>query len=86
MPGARCRGIQLSRQPSKWRRCCLAGVAMNARVVSVLDDAAVRVLDEALAKLTAQAVHLNAEVARDVRADRRARGSRKVWGQPRDED
>jgi len=51
--------------------------AINARVVAVLDDADVEVLDRALARLTAQAVKLNGEIAQDVRADRHAGGSRR---------
>ena len=59
---------------------------MNARVVSVLDAATIEALDKALRKLTVAAVRLNGEIARDVRADRRAVRSLKVWRQPRDED
>jgi DNA-binding MarR family transcriptional regulator len=53
--------------------------AINARLVGVLDDATVRTLDMALEKLTAAAERLNRETVRDVRADRRAGGSRRVW-------
>lgn len=52
--------------------------AINARVVAALDDAAVRALDEALQRLTAQALQVNREIARDVRADRRAGGTRRI--------
>lgn len=56
--------------------------AMNARVVAALDDAATQAFDQALARLTAEAVRLNAEIAQDVRADRRAGGSRRIRGWP----
>ena len=46
--------------------------AINVRVMAVLDDSTAQALDRALAQLTAQAVQLNGEIARDVRADRRA--------------
>ena len=52
--------------------------AINARLASVPDEDTVRVLDRALAQLTEQAERLNAEVVRDVRADRRAEGSRRI--------
>lgn len=52
--------------------------AINARVVQVLDDATVQVLDQALTALTAHAMQLNSQVARDVLADRRAGGSRRL--------
>lgn len=52
--------------------------ALNASVMAAIDDDAVRALDDALARLTGQAERLNAEVVRDVRADRRAGGSRRV--------
>lgn len=50
--------------------------AINASVVNALDDAAVQALDGALTRLTAEALRLNQEVLRDLRADRRAGGSR----------
>jgi DNA-binding MarR family transcriptional regulator len=53
--------------------------AINARLVGVLDDAAVRALDAALSRMTEEAERLNREIQRDVRADRRAGGSRRVW-------
>jgi DNA-binding MarR family transcriptional regulator len=53
--------------------------AINARLVSVLDETTIRALDDALDKLTAEATRLNREVIRDVRADRRSGGSRRVW-------
>jgi DNA-binding MarR family transcriptional regulator len=56
--------------------------AINARVVSVLDNAAVQALDQAMARLTSEALQLNQEVLRDLRADRRAGGSRKVRNWP----
>ncbi len=52
--------------------------AINAAVVSALDDATVHALDDALSRLTIQAQHLNLEVMRDVRADRRAGRSQRV--------
>jgi DNA-binding MarR family transcriptional regulator len=52
--------------------------AINERLVSVLDDDAVRALDDALARLTAHAARQNDVLARDVSADRRAGGSRRV--------
>ncbi|MDE2628122.1 MAG: winged helix-turn-helix transcriptional regulator [Burkholderiales bacterium] len=52
--------------------------AINARVMTVLDDTAAQALDRALEQLTAHAVQLNAELARDVGADRQAGGSRRV--------
>ncbi|MBQ0929581.1 MarR family transcriptional regulator [Ideonella sp. 3Y2] len=52
--------------------------AINARLVAVLDDAQLAVLDQALAQLTAHARQLNTELAQDVRADRRAGGSRRI--------
>lgn len=52
--------------------------AINAAVVSALDPAAVLALDQALNTLTAQARRLNRELVQDVRANRRAGGSRRV--------
>jgi DNA-binding MarR family transcriptional regulator len=52
--------------------------AVNARLVAVLDDAQLAVLDQALERLTAHARQLNTELAQDVRADRRAGGSRRI--------
>jgi DNA-binding MarR family transcriptional regulator len=52
--------------------------AINAELISVLDEAAVQALDTILTRLTDHARQLNQEVARDVRADRRAGGSRRV--------
>ncbi|WP_326543563.1 MarR family winged helix-turn-helix transcriptional regulator [Pseudorhodoferax sp.] len=52
--------------------------ALNRDVVAALDDSAVQALDRALELLTARAQTLNAERMRDVRADRRAGGSRRV--------
>ena len=52
--------------------------AINARLVSVLDEAGAQALDRALSCLTEHARVLNEELARDVRADRRAGGSRRV--------
>jgi DNA-binding MarR family transcriptional regulator len=52
--------------------------AINERLVSVLDDEAVRALDDALARLTAHAARQNDVLARDVSADRRAGGSRRI--------
>jgi DNA-binding MarR family transcriptional regulator len=52
--------------------------SINTRMLEALDDAAVAALDDALSRLTAQARRLNAELAQDVRADRRAGGSRRI--------
>lgn len=52
--------------------------AINRQVVAALDDAAVQQFDAALATLTAAATRLNAELVRDVNADRRAGGSRRI--------
>jgi DNA-binding MarR family transcriptional regulator len=51
--------------------------AINARVIGALDDATLQALDQALAQLTALAERLNAETVHEVRADRRAGGSRR---------
>jgi len=56
--------------------------AINAELMAALDDATAQALDRALSQLTAQAVRLNGEVALDVRADRRAGGSRRLLGSP----
>ena len=52
--------------------------AINERLVSVLDDDAVRALDDALTRLTEHALRQNEVLARDVSADRRADGSRRI--------
>ena len=52
--------------------------AMNAEVMTVLDDATTAALDRALTLLTAQAETLGSQVAQDVRADRRGGGTRRV--------
>lgn len=52
--------------------------AINAAVLACLDDDSVHALDAALSRLTQEAERLNLEVQRDVRADRRAGGSRRV--------
>jgi len=52
--------------------------AINRRLVGALDDDTVRALDEALTRLTEHAQQLNQQLARDVRADRRAGGSRRI--------
>jgi hypothetical protein len=59
--------------------------AINERLVSVLDDEAVRALDDALARLTAHAARQNDVLARDVSADRRAGGSRRIRPLPEDD-
>ena len=58
--------------------------ALNARLLSGLDDATARALDHTLQELTLVAVQLNKELARDVRADRHGGGTRKVrsWTGP----
>ena len=60
--------------------------ATNANVMAALDDTVAAALDGALRKLTARAVQLNSEVARDVRADRQACGSRRVRNWPDAQD
>ena len=52
--------------------------AINQAVLRAVDDRAIRQLDQLLTALTAQARALNAELVQDVRADRRAGGSRRV--------
>lgn len=52
--------------------------AINRAVLESLDDAAVQALDRALVAMTERARQLNAAVVQDVRADRRAGGSRRV--------
>ena len=55
--------------------------AINAELVAVLDAPQQTALDEALSALTQQAERLNALRVQDVRADRRAGGTRRVrWG------
>ena len=52
--------------------------ALNQAVLEAVDDAAVRQLDRLLRQLTAQARTINDQRVQDVRADRRAGGSRRV--------
>lgn len=52
--------------------------AINAALVSVLEDDLVQALDTALARLTDHAVAQNQRLVQDVRADRHAGGSRRV--------
>lgn len=52
--------------------------AINVRVLEVLDAPTLAALDRALTLLTAQAWRVNGELSQDVRADRRAGGSRRV--------
>ena len=52
--------------------------AINQAVLQAVDDRALRQLDRLLTALTARARALNAELVQDVRADRRAGGSRRV--------
>jgi DNA-binding MarR family transcriptional regulator len=56
--------------------------AINAHVMEAIGDDLARALDEALDRLTAQAVRLNGEIAQDVHADRRGGGSRRVRAWP----
>lgn len=56
--------------------------AINAGLVAVLDDATLQALDRALDALTAHAERLNADIERDVKADRRGGGTARV--RPRD--
>lgn len=51
--------------------------AINRQVVQELDDASLRLLDEALERLTTRAERLNGELAQDVRADRWAGSARR---------
>ncbi len=53
-------------------------VAINERVVSVLDAPTLATLDRALNELTLAARQVNAQTVQDVRADRRAGGSRRI--------
>ncbi|WP_233258882.1 MarR family winged helix-turn-helix transcriptional regulator [Rubrivivax albus] len=52
--------------------------AINQAVLQAVDDRAIGQLDQLLTALTARARTLNAELVQDVRADRRAGGSRRV--------
>lgn len=52
--------------------------AINMRVVEALDAGTLAALDRALATLTDSARRVNAEAVQDVRADRRAGGSRRL--------
>lgn len=52
--------------------------AINAAVLSAVDDRTARVLDRALVALTERARQLNGQLVQDVRADRRAGGSRRI--------
>ncbi|HXF44646.1 MAG TPA: MarR family transcriptional regulator [Burkholderiaceae bacterium] len=51
---------------------------INARLVAVLDPTSLNALDQMLERLTEHARRLDAELARDVRADRRHGGSRRM--------
>lgn len=51
---------------------------LNAQLVDVLDDAEVAALDRMLVRLSDRARQLNQTAQRDVQADRRAGGSRRV--------
>jgi DNA-binding MarR family transcriptional regulator len=51
---------------------------INRALLADVDDAAVRTLDQLLGALTDRARVLNTQTATDVRADRRAGGSRRV--------
>ncbi len=53
--------------------------AINERLLSVLDDASVTALEDAIEKLTDHAADVNRELVRDVHADRRRGGSRLHW-------
>jgi DNA-binding MarR family transcriptional regulator len=52
--------------------------AINRQLMSVLDDTTAQALDAALTALTEHAQRLNEVTARDVRADRRSGGSRRL--------
>ena len=52
--------------------------AINQAVLQAVDDRALRQLDQLLTALTVRARALNAELVQDVRANRRAGGSRRV--------
>lgn len=56
--------------------------AINAQLVSVLDEPALQVLDAALDRLTQQAEALNQALATDLKASRREGGSRRWLEQP----
>jgi DNA-binding MarR family transcriptional regulator len=53
-------------------------VGINERVVAALDAPTLATLDRALAELTIAARQVNVDAVRDVRADRRAGGSRRI--------
>jgi DNA-binding MarR family transcriptional regulator len=52
--------------------------ALNVALLDAVDDRTLRALDRALVALTERARQINLERMRDVRADRRAGGSRRV--------
>lgn len=54
---------------------------INRRLVAVLDEATLVSFDNALARLSTQAVQLNRELATEVHADRRRGGSRRHWAE-----
>ncbi len=58
--------------------------ALNARLMSSLDEVTAQAFDRALEQLTRIAKQTNREVAQDVRADRHGGGARKVrdWPKP----
>jgi len=53
--------------------------AINAQVMGALDDKAVAAFDAALSSLMAQAERLNVEVLPDLRTNRSAGGSHRIW-------
>ena len=57
---------------------------INAGLVAVLDPATEAALDRALTQLTAAALARNPLLAQDVRADRRAGGTRRIRPRPDD--
>ncbi len=56
--------------------------ALNAHLMSGLDDATTEAFDRALTQLTCMAEQTNREVAQDVRADRHGGGARRVRAWP----
>ena len=54
-------------------------VEVNRRVVAHLPDVLLAQFDASLAQLTRDAALVNEQVSRDVRADRRAGGTRRKW-------
>lgn len=52
---------------------------LNRQIMAVLDDAAMKSLDDALRRLTESAASVNQRLVTEVRADRRRGASRRRW-------